>query len=405
MCEDIEYFKEKVKLLFKENPTLSMCPFYDIEKEYRLFYLDGEILLVYGKNKPFIIGNGKDSARTIIENEGVDIKIIEDNKDNIINDIDDNEYWKRVYTEIAFVKRTEASYNSISDLVVPETLGTNANKLVVLINGDVDYVNTSEWYHLTEFTPQEAIFTKIRHIGNAIEVDTIKYVNDDGETVDSYSTTVQEKNISQTISNSVNEYPSCNAVKEALAQKQNTLNSAQLNAVNSGVNSTKVAQIGTNTNDIAAINGKLSSDITSSNKAVSQDYVDNAINSLTAYYITKNAQGDPFSPKAELTNASVYYSGGEIRVPTRNDYCYVLDDETHDHSTTRYSYQNNQWEFQIIVNETPLTISQLAALNSGITDAKVAQIQTNTNTINIEYCTDLFKQKTIERFLICCRGL
>lgn len=83
LCEDVEYFKEKVELLFKENPTLSMCPYYDIEKEYRLFYLDGEILLVYGKNKPFIIGNGKDTARIIVENEGVDLKIIEDNKDNI----------------------------------------------------------------------------------------------------------------------------------------------------------------------------------------------------------------------------------------------------------------------------------------------------------------------------------
>ena len=58
------------------------------------------------------------------------------------------------------------------------------------------------------------------------------------------------------------------------------------------------------------------------------------------------------------------------RTPTKNDYTIVLADENHDNATTRYIY-NSGWEYQYTVNETALTQSQLDALNSGITAAKV----------------------------------
>lgn len=48
-----------------------------------------------------------------------------------------------------------------------------------------------------------------------------------------------------------------------------------------------------------------------------------------------------------------------------------MDDENHDHATTRYIY-NSVWEYQYTVNETPLTQAQLNALNSGITSGKVS---------------------------------
>ena len=49
----------------------------------------------------------------------------------------------------------------------------------------------------------------------------------------------------------------------------------------------------------------------------------------------------------------------------------MQNDETHDHATTRYIY-NNGWEYQYTVNETALTQAQLDAINSGITANKVA---------------------------------
>lgn len=144
---------------------------------------------------------------------------------------------------------------------------------------------------------------------------------------------------------------------------------------------TNTTNIWTNTNDIATINWKIPSAATTSNQLADKAYVNDSINSITAYYITKNAQGDQFATYAELAAATTFYSGGVVRVPTRNDYCIVLDDENHDHACTRYIYQNNQWEFQYIVNETALTQAQLNALNSWITSGKVSTYDGYASTI------------------------
>ena len=122
---------------------------------------------------------------------------------------------------------------------------------------------------------------------------------------------------------------------------------------------------------INSIDALIPSEATSSNKLADKAFVGDSINSVTAYYITKNANWDQFATYAELAAATTFYSGGVVRVPTMNDYTIVLDDENHDHATTRYIY-NNGWEYQYTVNETALTQAQLNALNSGITAGKVA---------------------------------
>ena len=118
-----------------------------------------------------------------------------------------------------------------------------------------------------------------------------------------------------------------------------------------------------------------------SSKAV-YDFVNSSINNLTAFYITKNAEGDAFDSVADLLSASYFYSGGELRNPTKNDYCIVRVDENHENATTRYIYQRDSgayssagWDYQYTVNETPLTQAQLQAINSGITDAKVSAFE------------------------------
>ena len=63
-----------------------------------------------------------------------------------------------------------------------------------------------------------------------------------------------------------------------------------------------------------------------------------AIDRVAAYYITYDAAGNPFPTYAALANAQTVYSGGKVRVPTRNDYCVVLADETHDGAEYRYIY-------------------------------------------------------------------
>lgn len=132
---------------------------------------------------------------------------------------------------------------------------------------------------------------------------------------------------------------------------------------------------------VDTINGKIPSEASTSNQLADKDFVNSSINSVAAYYITKNANGDQFATYSELASATTFYSGGVVRVPTQNDYTIVADDENHDHATTRYSYQWTQWEYQYTVNETALTQAQLNALNSWITAGKVSTYDGYASTI------------------------
>lgn len=60
---------------------------------------------------------------------------------------------------------------------------------------------------------------------------------------------------------------------------------------------------------------------------------------------------------------------------TNNDYAIVLDDEEHDDECWRYVYTTGTgWVAQYRINEAPLTVAQMAALNSGATAQNIAQI-------------------------------
>ena len=96
---------------------------------------------------------------------------------------------------------------------------------------------------------------------------------------------------------------------------------------------------------------------------------DEAIDKLAAYYITSDAQGNPFSTHSALVNAATYYSGGSVRTPTRNDYAIVLSDETHNNEEWRYIYAENaqgvgRWEPQYSV-EGVITFDDYVTKTSG----------------------------------------
>lgn len=96
---------------------------------------------------------------------------------------------------------------------------------------------------------------------------------------------------------------------------------------------------------------------------------DEAIDRVAAYYITYDAAGNPFPTYAALANAQTVYSGGKVRVPTRNDYCVVLADETHDGAEYRYIYAvaegqtTGSWQPQFPV-EGVMTVDQTVQKNS-----------------------------------------
>lgn len=67
-CNSREEIKNIIQKVFEENKdTLSICPYLDIEYEYRTIYLDGNIEFVYKKRKPYVVGDGVTSIEGLIE--------------------------------------------------------------------------------------------------------------------------------------------------------------------------------------------------------------------------------------------------------------------------------------------------------------------------------------------------
>ena len=52
--------------LLKTNYSISVCPYYNIKNEYRTIILDNRPMIVYGKNKPIVIGDGKSTIYQLL---------------------------------------------------------------------------------------------------------------------------------------------------------------------------------------------------------------------------------------------------------------------------------------------------------------------------------------------------
>lgn len=82
-CISEKEIEEAVQKLFeKRKDTLSACEYLEIDYEYRAVCLDEEILCIYKKRKAYVVGNGKDTLKDLIEKEnivnGIEIDIIKD---------------------------------------------------------------------------------------------------------------------------------------------------------------------------------------------------------------------------------------------------------------------------------------------------------------------------------------
>lgn len=125
----------------------------------------------------------------------------------------------------------------------------------------------------------------------------------------------------------------------------------ELGSISNSV-STLSAATATNAAGIATINSKIPSAASASNQLADKEWIDDEIDTYAAYYITYTAAGAAFPTRAALLNATVVYSGGAARTPTRNDYAVVLADESHGGAEWRYIYTvaagaaSGQWDAQ-----------------------------------------------------------
>lgn len=67
LCHTLKETEVALQKLFAHQPSASICPYYNIVTEYRTFYLNGEVYLVYGKTKPYVTGDGVSTLQTLIE--------------------------------------------------------------------------------------------------------------------------------------------------------------------------------------------------------------------------------------------------------------------------------------------------------------------------------------------------
>ena len=120
--------------------------------------------------------------------------------------------------------------------------------------------------------------------------------------------------------------------------------------------------------EISDINALIPNQASTENQLADKDFVNSSISSSTANFI------GTFDSVAELEA----YSGPL----TNNDYAFVVNTDSAGNTIyDRYKYNGSEWLFEYSINNSSFTAAQWDALNSGITDTKVAQITTNQNAI------------------------
>lgn len=134
--------------------------------------------------------------------------------------------------------------------------------------------------------------------------------------------------------------------------------------------------------DIQAI---IPSTASSTNQLADKAYVDFGMEQNTAKYLSADALGNSFTGSVPDADDTYFYAGATT-LPTKNDYLIVNGDTAHDGAVTRYYFAQDgevgQWQFQYVVNNSPLNASQLDAINSGWTATKTSEHDSDHTTLS-----------------------
>ena len=147
-CKTLDELEIAVKFLLEKNTSISICPYYDIEKEYRAFYLNGKILLIYEKEKPYIVGNGVETIKELVEKLKLPHnKIVKENLEKLDLSYIPNQNekieisWKYNLTGGAtarVIKKEDLIYKTIEELAI------RTGKSLDLTFATIDIIKTKE---------------------------------------------------------------------------------------------------------------------------------------------------------------------------------------------------------------------------------------------------------------------
>lgn len=147
LCRTLGEIEIAIQKLFKTHNSVSICPFYDIKTEYRTFYLKGQVLLIYGKIKPYVLGDGKSTIGELIEELDLpDKKVVRENLNEIdltyvpINDEKIELSWKHNLSGGALPSVLEKSdlYNEIEKIACQAGNAMNMNFATIDVIQTVD---------------------------------------------------------------------------------------------------------------------------------------------------------------------------------------------------------------------------------------------------------------------------
>lgn len=65
-CKTLEKIDGSLACIWDSGDDAAICPYYDIDVEYRVFMLDGEAYLVYGKHRSSVVGDGQSRVAQLI---------------------------------------------------------------------------------------------------------------------------------------------------------------------------------------------------------------------------------------------------------------------------------------------------------------------------------------------------
>lgn len=146
----IEELQKVVANLFINNFSISICPFYVIQKEYRVVVLDNTVKLIYEKIKPVVIGDGKGSLRELLLNLNkfyFENKLVDDKYDLILKSGKVYEYdWR-------FNLSRGATAKLVTDEILRKELGefaTNVTRKIGAKFVSVDIILSNNKYYLME---------------------------------------------------------------------------------------------------------------------------------------------------------------------------------------------------------------------------------------------------------------
>lgn len=167
VCNQYE-LENAVYKIFQKSRSMAVSPYYEIENEYRAIVLDGEIKIIYSKQRKYIIGDGVHTINSLIlknllENDSsfVNAKILDEDLTRILEKGERFELnWKHNLGQgsEAFIIENENIKNHINNIIKMIVTKMNirfASIDIIKCNGEYKVLEINSGVMMEHFSSQD----------------------------------------------------------------------------------------------------------------------------------------------------------------------------------------------------------------------------------------------------------